>query len=164
MSNRNNLDIVLAELRLDGDGTQIDTQCYLSKLMLALTIPSFCSKYIHENHSDKAYPKKERERYPKWCDEYLDFPKLKATECYAARCSLSHHGDDDLETQSVLDGTTERYTLSIPYMGNDVNLVNMAQSDDPRSFCSNGLINCMVIAYEKFREEYPDFVYPLQQR
>lgn len=164
MSNTTNLDIVLAELKLDGDGTQLDTKCYLSKLMLALTIPSFCSKHIYENDRDKGYTRKESERYPKWCEDYLEYPALTPKECYAVRCSLSHHGDDDLETQSILEGTSEQYTLSIPYFYEDVDLVNSPQSGTTKNFCSNGLIRCMVNAYEKFKEDYPDFIYPLLKR
>lgn len=160
------MDIIEAELNLCYSGTindseNVSNKCYLSKLALALTIPSFCSKFIDGNDRSP-----ERERYVKWCDKYLKFPVLTSKECYAARCSLLHNGDDDLETQPVLDGEVkaDEYKLSIPYSGDTLYLVKTGDTkNNEKSFCSNALINSLVFAYQQFKREYPDFVYPLQR-
>lgn len=165
-----NIDIIEEELKLDvqhSENDEISTRGYLAKLTLALTIPSFCSSYIKKNDSEKGYGSRERERYPRWCNEYLDFPQLTSNECYAARCALSHCGDDLLEEQSILkygdEVVANKYSLSIPYAGTTLNMVKeLSDNVDEKSFCSNALIVSLLKAYKKFKEDYPDFVYPLQ--
>ncbi|MFR1807612.1 MAG: hypothetical protein ACLSWV_01545 [Pygmaiobacter massiliensis] len=160
-------DVIEVELDLYKHGRIINDEdkCLLSKLALAFTIPSFCSKYIYDHDPDKNYGRYERERYTRWCDDYLEFTPLSSKECYAARCSLLHHGDDDLETQPVLAGETiaNKYILSIPYSSDELYLVKTADNEYQKSFCSNSLITNLTQAYRKFKEEYPDFVYPLQR-
>lgn len=164
------MDILEAELKFDERATSLDDQrishqCFLAKLTLALTIPSFCSKFIYVNDKSKNYGEFESDRYPQWCDEYLEFPLLSSKECYAARCSLLHCGDDNLKSQKVLrnEFRANEYVLSIPYSNEELGLMKIGNYDsDERTFCSNGLVVSLVQAYEKFKKEYPDFVYPLQ--
>ncbi len=165
------MDILEAELRFDERATNINDkkishQCFLAKLTLALTIPSICSKFIYENGNIKNYSIHESSRYPQWYDEYLEYPMFTSKECYAARCSLLHHGEDDLETQKILNGQPKasKYILSIPYSDEELGLMKIANDDNnEKTFCSNGLVLSLIRAYEKFKNEYPNFKHPLQR-
>lgn len=159
-------DILEREVEIPYPLPENSQENYLAKLTLALTIPAVCSRYILRNdNNSKNYPEHETNRYPKWCEEYLDFQPLTSKEVYAVRCSLLHHGDDDVETQKVLRTETRanHYNLIIPYSDGIMNSNESGlESDNVKSFCATGLIPCLLTAYRKFKEEYPDFKYPLE--
>lgn len=134
---------------------------FLKQLLLALTIPSFCSKYIFTKQESKKYDEAESKRYVQWCDEYIDCCVFNSKEIYALRCSLLHHGDDDLENQRILKECEDNlYDLIIPFIKKTSSEVNENRTTC-KSGCSNAIILNLLYAYRKFKSEFPDFKYPL---
>lgn len=91
--------------------TDIKNDCYLSALMMALSIPDICSKAVS---SDKTTS---RSRYIKWfddnlvdnyrCKEDLLDPELTGEVLYELRCSIFHSGFFDLQNKSKIKGQDE---------------------------------------------------------
>jgi hypothetical protein len=70
----------------------LKAEAHISALSLALTIPDICGEI--------AFPeiKKVSERYKKWYDKYIPFPKdftlkFDGLKCYKLRCALLHSGN-----------------------------------------------------------------------
>lgn len=72
--------------------------CYMSALMVTLTLPDICGKAEYPNAN------KQKERYTKWFNEYIgkyehsslspeEMPKLNGELVYCLRCAVLHEGN-----------------------------------------------------------------------
>lgn len=141
-----------------------DTGCFLAELALALTIPSVCGRYglTDEELSNQ----RESVRYPAWYDQYVypQYQLLTGRECYAIRCALLHNGDVDIYKQSIMRNERKEnsYRLIIPEYGDHFCLKYEENSQlYDRPFCAAGLAINLLDGYEKFKEQNPEFKYPL---
>jgi len=94
----------------------ISAGCHQSALSLALTLPSICSAIEYPTISN------ESDRYPKWCDNFMDFndakpdiagfeaAELNGVICYALRCSFLHCGNDDILQQKIFTKNNMKIT------------------------------------------------------
>lgn len=88
--------------------TGLDNECYLSALIVALTLPDICGKVAYPNDGTTS-------RYKKWYHEWIgqyecnpedkNFPYPSADMVYDLRCSLMHTGNPDVDKkkQNIVD-------------------------------------------------------------
>ena len=141
-----------------------DARCFLAELVLALTIPSFCSRYGLS--VDELHQQKESLRYPAWYDHYVypDYQFLTGQECYAVRCALLHNGDVDLYNQHIMrnEFQVNKYRLMIPEYGDNFCIRYGDDSQlQEKPFCAAGLAISILDGYQKFKMDNPNFIYPL---
>lgn len=90
----------------------LESDCDLSALIVALTIPDVCGKVLFPND-------KSRDRYKKWFDRYIgDYeqspfdkelpleeqtPYMNGEVFYKLRCAILHEGSDDIASQIHVD-------------------------------------------------------------
>ena len=143
-----------------------DARCFFAELTLALTIPSVCSRYGLTVEELKR--QNESIRYPMWYDQYVYpyFQILTGKECYAVRCAILHNGDIDIYSQPIMhrENQQHNYRLMIPDYGSNFCLrYEENQQLHDRPFCAAGLAIQILEGYERFKEEYPEFEYPLSR-
>jgi hypothetical protein len=96
----------------------IECECYLSALVLSLTLPDICGKIKYPDFKDNKEKRQAAKQYKTWYDNYVkplyyiddeDAPEFQfdGTLCYALRCSLLHEGNFELkdrDEKTLIDG------------------------------------------------------------
>lgn len=82
----------------------LNNECYISALSLALMLPDICGKAEYPSDGNK-------KRYTKWCEKYIEpsshppkepneqfeMPYLNAELIYSLRCNVLHSGNPDVD-------------------------------------------------------------------
>ncbi|UUD37257.1 Uncharacterised protein [Mycoplasmopsis californica] len=99
------------QLLIDEVNSSLNSENYISALIVALVIPDVCGKILYPSASTT-------ERYKKWFDKYIgdyeqsplakkdskwNLPYMDGYACYKLRCAMLHEGAEDISKDIKID-------------------------------------------------------------